>query len=155
MVLKKVNWVHNDKFSPNGLERTNLGTQWQKLGHMVLKVLNCIHNDKNGSNSLERSQLGTQYKYRGYLLGQVSFVSLRNLWISVFDVVLLKVELEMWFLQFLSLNLPENCGFCQNLQFSSKTTDFHQNLQFLPFLSFQEDNIKTNRDSMWNERPLA
>ena len=27
MVLKGVNWVHNDKISLNGLERSQLGTQ--------------------------------------------------------------------------------------------------------------------------------
>ena len=104
---------------------------------MVLKGLNWVHNDKIGSNGLQRSLLGTQYKYRGYLLRQVVFISLRYLWISVFDVALLKVELEMWFLQFLSLNLPENCGFHQNPWFSSKFAvfvkicSFHQNPQFL------------------------
>ena len=28
MVLKGVNWVHNDKIGSNGLERSQLGTQW-------------------------------------------------------------------------------------------------------------------------------
>ena len=28
MVLKGVNWAHNDKIRPNGLERSQLGTQW-------------------------------------------------------------------------------------------------------------------------------
>ena len=28
MVLKGVNWVHNDKTGANGLERSQLGTQW-------------------------------------------------------------------------------------------------------------------------------
>ena len=28
-VLKGVNWVHNDKINSNGLERTNLGTQYK------------------------------------------------------------------------------------------------------------------------------
>ena len=104
---------------------------------MVLKGLNWVHNNKIGSNGLKRSQLGTQYKYRGYLLRQV-----RNLWISVFNVVLLKVELEMWFMQFLRLNLPENCSFHQNLWFSSKSTifikicSFFQNPQFSSNLRF-------------------
>ena len=66
----------------------------------------------------------------------------------MFDVVLLKVELEMCFLQFLRLNLPEIgvfikihsfhqiCSFHQNLQILSKSTvfvkicGFHQNLRF-------------------------
>ena len=43
MVLKGVNWVHNDKIRSNGLERS----QW-------------VHNNKTGLNGLERSQLGTQ-----------------------------------------------------------------------------------------------
>ena len=176
MVLKGVNRVHNDKISSNGLERTNLGTQYKnqviwswkdstgytiiKLDQMVLKGVNWVHN----------TNIGVTF------LGKWSFISLRNLWISVFDVVLLKVELEMWFLQFLRLNLPENCSFHQNLQFSSnlrfsskstvfiKICGFCQNPQLLSksvifikirdfchfSLSFQEDNIK-----MWNERPLA
>ena len=43
MVLKGVNWVHNDKIRSYGLERSNLCTQ-------------C----KIRSNGLEKSQLGTQ-----------------------------------------------------------------------------------------------
>ena len=80
----------------------------QKSDHMVLKGVNWVDNDKIRSNGLERSQLGTQYKYRVTFLGKWSFVLQRNPWISVFDVVLLKVESEMWFLQFLTLNLPKN-----------------------------------------------
>ena len=45
MVLKGVNWVHNDKIRSNGLERSN----W-------------VDNDEIRSNGLERSQLGTQCK---------------------------------------------------------------------------------------------
>ena len=29
MALKEVNWVHNDKIRSNGLERSNLGTQYK------------------------------------------------------------------------------------------------------------------------------
>ena len=43
MILKGVNWVHNDKIRSNGLERSNLGTQ-----------------DKIRSHGLERSPLFTQ-----------------------------------------------------------------------------------------------
>ena len=43
MVLKGVNWVHNDKMMSNGLERSQFG-----------------HYDKIRSNGLERSQLSTQ-----------------------------------------------------------------------------------------------
>ena len=43
MVLKAVNWAHNDKIEANSLERS----KW-------------VHNDKIGSNGLESSQLGTQ-----------------------------------------------------------------------------------------------
>ena len=43
MVLKGVNWVHNDKIRSNGLDRSNLVTQY-----------------KIRSYGLERSQLGTQ-----------------------------------------------------------------------------------------------
>ena len=59
MVLKGVNWVHNDKIGSNGLERSQLGTKI-KSGQMVLKGVNRVHNDKIRSNGLERSQLGTQ-----------------------------------------------------------------------------------------------
>ena len=45
MVLKGVNWVHNDK-----------------LYHMVLKGVIWVHNYKIRSNGLERSQWGTYYK---------------------------------------------------------------------------------------------
>ena len=46
MVLKGVNWVHNDKIGSNGLERSQLGTD----------------NAKFRSYGFERSQLGTQWK---------------------------------------------------------------------------------------------
>ena len=71
MVLKAVNWVHNDKIRLNGLE--SIGYTMIKLGQMVLKGVNWVHNDKIRSNGLERSQLGTQYKYP---------------WISVYVLVL-------------------------------------------------------------------
>ena len=45
MVLKGVNWVHNEKIRSNG---------------QMVKGVNCVHNDKIRSNGLERSQLGTQ-----------------------------------------------------------------------------------------------
>ena len=73
-----VNWVHNHKIRSNGLERSNLGTQYKnqviwswkesigytmtKLGQMVLKGVIWVHNAKIRSNGLERSNLGTQYK---------------------------------------------------------------------------------------------
>ena len=77
MLLKGVYWVHNDKIRLNGLEMSQLGTQYknwvmwswkesieytmQISGHMVLKGVNWVHNDKIRSNGLERSQLGTQW----------------------------------------------------------------------------------------------
>ena len=109
-----------------------------KLGQMVLKIVNWVHNTKIRSNDLLK---GVNWVHNDQnigvtFLGKWSFISLRNPWISVFDVVLLKVELEMLFLQFLSLNLPENCNFHQkpqfldqNLCFSSKST-VYKNLQF-------------------------
>ena len=200
MVLKGVNWVHNTEIRSYGLERSQLQYTIQKSCHMVLKVVNWVHSDKIESYGLEKSQLSTQCKYqviwswksqlstqyekyRGYLLRQVAqfFISLRNPWISVFDVVLLKIELEMCFLQFLTLNLPENvfrpksavfikiCSFHQNLQFSSKSAvfikicGFHQNPRFSSKsavfikirISLWAFKRTSNRDSMWNERPLA
>ena len=126
MVLIGVSWVHNDKIRSSGLERTNLGTQYKnqviwswkdsigytmiKLDQMFLKGVNWVHN----------TNIGVTF------LGKWSFVSLRNPWISVFDVVLLKVELEMWFLQFLSLNLPENHSFHQKCCFYTKICGFHK-----------------------------
>ena len=89
-------------------------------------------------------------------LGKWSFVSQRNPWISVFDVVLSKVELKMWFLQLLTLNLPKK------LVFSSKTMVLAQKLQFSQkpqFFSFLPE-ISTGKHlwptDLWpNERPLA
>ena len=76
MVLKGVNWVHNDKIRSNVLGKESIGYTIQKSGHMVFKGVNWVHNDKIRSNglkginwvhnakirsySLERSQLGTQ-----------------------------------------------------------------------------------------------
>ena len=69
---------------------------------MVLKGVNWVHNDQIRSNGPEQSQMGTQYKNWvkwswkesiGYTM--INSIGLRNPWISVFDVVLLKVELEM------------------------------------------------------------
>ena len=72
MVLKGVNRVHNDKIGANGLERSQLVTQWlnlvkwsqkESIGYtvikwcqMVLKGVNRVHNDKTGLNGLEMSQ---------------------------------------------------------------------------------------------------
>ena len=57
MVLKGVNWVHNDKIC---LEISQLGAQYYDLLQMVLKGVIWVHNDKIRSYGLERSQLGTQ-----------------------------------------------------------------------------------------------
>ena len=57
MVLKGVNWVHNDKI---GLERSQLGTQYYELLQMVFKAVIWVHNDKIRSHGLERIQLDTQ-----------------------------------------------------------------------------------------------
>ena len=78
MVLKGVNWVHNDKIGANGLERSQLGRQCKNLviwsgkesigytmiksGQMVLKAVNWVQSDKIRPNGLESSQLGTQYQ---------------------------------------------------------------------------------------------
>ena len=54
MVLNQVisleNWVHNDKIRSNGLERSQLSTQYKNQVIMVLKRVNWVHNDKIGSN---------------------------------------------------------------------------------------------------------
>ena len=64
MVLKGVSWVHNDKIRSNGLERSQLGTQYKKnqiiwswkesfgytmikLGQMVLKGVSWANNIEN------------------------------------------------------------------------------------------------------------
>ena len=60
MVLKGVNWVHNDKIRSNGLERSQMGTPLIKLGQMVMKGVTWVYNGKIRSYGLERSQLGTQ-----------------------------------------------------------------------------------------------
>ena len=118
MVLKGVNWVHNDKIRSNGLERSEFGytiiklgqmvlkgVNWVhntkirsyglELGHMAVKGVNWVHNDKIRSNDLERSQLGIQYK---------------NSWISV-NILLLS-----------SRRLSGKCGFWPEIW--SKSMDF-------------------------------
>ena len=76
MVLKGVNWVHNDKIGSNGLEMSQFCTQYknqfkwsskESIGYtmiksvqMVLKAVNWVHNAKIRLYGLERSQLGTQ-----------------------------------------------------------------------------------------------
>ena len=72
MVLKGVNRVHNDKTGGNGLERSQLGTQYknkvkwslkESIGYtmikwcqMVLKGVNLVYYNKISSDGLERSQ---------------------------------------------------------------------------------------------------
>ena len=60
MVLKGVNWIHNDKTGLNGLERSQFCDKMIKSGQMVLKGVIWVHNDKIGSYGLERSQLCTK-----------------------------------------------------------------------------------------------
>ena len=59
MVLKGVNWVHNDKIGSNGLERSQLVTPI-KIDQMVLKGVSWLDNTKIRSYGLEMIQLGTQ-----------------------------------------------------------------------------------------------
>ena len=61
MVLKGVNWLHNDKNRSNGLERSQLVRQYKSC-HMVLKGVNWVHN--NTGSILKSGQLGTKYKYQ-------------------------------------------------------------------------------------------
>ena len=77
MVLKGANWVHIDKIMSNGLERSQLGTQFKnqviwswkqsiryvmiKLGQIVFKGIIRVHNEEIRLYGLERSELGTQY----------------------------------------------------------------------------------------------
>ena len=61
MVLKGVNWAHNDKLGQMVLKGVNWVHKMTKLGQMVLKEANWAHNDKIRSNGLERSQLSTQW----------------------------------------------------------------------------------------------
>ena len=61
MVLKGINWVHNDKIGSNDLEIESIGYTMITLGQMILKRVSWLHNNKIGShNGLERSQLDTQ-----------------------------------------------------------------------------------------------
>ena len=76
MVLKVVNWAHKDKIRPYGLERNQLGTQYEnqvrwswkdsigytmiKPGQIVLKGVNWVHNTKIRSYGLVRNELGTK-----------------------------------------------------------------------------------------------
>ena len=52
MVLKGVNWVHNDKMMSNGLERSQFGHTIIKLVQMVLKGVNRVHNDISGDKGV-------------------------------------------------------------------------------------------------------
>ena len=54
MVFKGVICVYSVKIRSNGLEKSQLGTQYKNQGHMVLK----------GVIWFEMSDLGTQYKYQ-------------------------------------------------------------------------------------------
>ena len=47
MVLKGVNWVHNDKNQVIWSSKDSIVYTMVKLGQMVLKGLNWVHNDKN------------------------------------------------------------------------------------------------------------
>ena len=151
MVLKVVNWVHNDKIESYGLERGQLSTQCK---YQVIWSW--------------KSQLSTQYKkYRGCLL-RASSLSFH--WeIPGFQCLMLSCWRLSWkcgFCSFWFLSLPENvfrpksvvfikicsfhkdpwisvkiCGFVkirsfhQNPRFLSKSVVFHQNPRFLAFLS--------------------
>ena len=61
MVLKGVNWVHNDKISSYVLERSNC-VHIVKIRLMVLKGVNWVNNTKIKSYGLERSQFATECK---------------------------------------------------------------------------------------------
>ena len=61
MVLKGVNWVHNDKNLVIWSLKDSIVYTMVKLGQMVLKGVNWIHNAKIRSYGLERSQLCTQW----------------------------------------------------------------------------------------------
>ena len=47
MVLKGVNWVHNDKIRSNGLERSQFWYTMQNSGHMVFKGVIWVHRLNN------------------------------------------------------------------------------------------------------------
>ena len=153
MVLKGVIWVNNTKNQVIWSWKESIWYTMIKLGQMVLKGANWVHNDKIGSNGLKMSQLGTKYKYRGYLLKQVVlpnkvapiFVVCTQL---VFFFTEKFVDFSVWccpvegwvgnvVLAISKLKSAEHCGFHQklqfldqNLQFSSKTVDFHQKTLF-------------------------
>ena len=62
MVLKGVNWVHNDKVGwKKWSSNESILYKMIKSGQMVLKGVNWVQNDKMMSNGLERSQYGTQW----------------------------------------------------------------------------------------------
>ena len=56
MVLKGVNWVHNDKIGSNGLERSQMGTHNAKIMSYGLERVNCVYNGKIMSNGPVRGQ---------------------------------------------------------------------------------------------------
>ena len=61
MVLKGVNWVHNDKNWVIWSCKDSIVYTMVKLGQMVLEGVNWVHNTKIRSYGLERSQLCTQW----------------------------------------------------------------------------------------------
>ena len=60
IVLKGVNWVHNDRISLNGIDRSQLGIQCKNQVIWSVKGVNWVHYAKIRSYGLEMNQLGTQ-----------------------------------------------------------------------------------------------
>ena len=65
MVLKGVNWIHNDKTMQKLGHMVLKGVNWvhnNKISQMVLKEVNWLHNDKIRSTGVERGKLETYCK---------------------------------------------------------------------------------------------
>ena len=56
MVLKGVNWAHNEKIRSYGLERSQLGTQCKNQVIWVLKEVSWVHNAKIRPYGHEKSR---------------------------------------------------------------------------------------------------
>ena len=130
MVLKGLNWVHNDKIGSNGLKRSQLGTQYKYRGYLLRQVV--FHFTEK---SMDLSVWCCPFE--GWV-GNVVFVvsEIKSVWklrFSSKSVVFIKIQ-----------------GFCQNLRFSSKSVIFVKIRDFLPFLS----ELSRGQHQMWNERPL-
>ena len=150
MVLKGVNWVHNDKIRSNGLERSLLGTQWKTYRGYLLRQVVFHFTEKSMDFSVWCCPV------EGWVGNVVFAVSeLKSAWKlqfspkttvfgpkSMFFIKIHVFHQNLWFSKKTAVFIIIH-SFHQNLQFSSKSVIFIKIRGFWHFsLSFQEDNIR-------------